>query len=84
MVSTIVQTGCSQGNYPEAGSCSEQTPWYAVCTHAQHGLNGWTGPCVTDKEVAEQHATSHAQDLHQGNTRWTGVAHISKAQLLVR
>lgn len=76
---------CSgEGNYPEAGSCSRDNPWYAVCTHASHNLSPWSGPCRADREQAEQDAKQHADEKHGGDDRSTGTAHLDKAQLLIR
>ncbi len=65
----------AMGNYAEAGFCPPERPWYAICTHSLHNLEGWFGPgCHTTREAAEKDAEAHAREQHQGNTRWTGVA----------
>ena len=62
------------GNYPEAGSCPKQKPYYAICTHSLHSLEGWYGStCHAEKISAEQDAEKHAKTHHQGNMRWTGI-----------
>lgn len=75
---------CSEGNYPEAGTCSRDNPWYAVCTHASHNLSPWSGPCRADRALAEVDAKWHADEKHNGDDHSTGTAHLDKAQLLIR
>ncbi len=77
-------TGCSRGNYPEAGSCNEQLAYFAVCTHADHGLKSWTGVCRGTREEAQQDAQRHAREQHQEQMQWTGVLDYRKAQELMR
>lgn len=65
----------ASGNHPEAGSCPQDKPYYAVCTHSLHSLEGWVGKkCYTTREEAEVEAKAHADEQHQGNMRWTGVS----------
>lgn len=65
----------ASGNHPEAGTCPEDKPYYAVCTHSLHSLEGWLGKkCYATKEEAEREAKAHADKEHQGNMRWTGIA----------
>lgn len=62
------------GNYPEAGNCPAQRPWYAICTHSLHSLEGWNGKgCYAEREPAQREAEEHARKYHHGNMRWTGV-----------
>lgn len=75
---------CSEGNYPEAGSCGPDNPWYAVCTHADHNLSPWSGPCRADRADADKDAQQHATQRHGGDDHSTGTAHLDKAQLLIR
>ncbi|HFE32396.1 MAG TPA: hypothetical protein ENJ17_03690 [Gammaproteobacteria bacterium] len=65
----------AMGNFPEAGACPPDKPYYAICTHSLHNLEGWFGPdCHATREAAEKDVEAHAREQHQGNTRWTGVA----------
>ena len=65
----------AMGNYPEAGACPQDKPYYAICTHSLHTLEGWFGPgCHATREAAEKDVEAHAQEQHQGNTRWTWIA----------
>ncbi len=68
--------GC-EGNYPDASGCPPGQSYYAVCTHSDHRLKGWFGPCRTHAHEAEQDAAAHAAQAHDGKDRWTG---IRKAQ----
>ena len=62
------------GNYPEAGNCPADRPWFAVCTHSLHSLEGWQGKqCYADRAAAQHEAEQHAAKYHNGNMRWTGV-----------
>lgn len=62
------------GNYPESGSCPKDRPYYAICTHSLHSLEGWySRECHADKAAAQQDAEAHARSYHQGNMRWTGI-----------
>jgi hypothetical protein len=64
----------ASGNYPEAGACPPEKPYYAVCTHSLHSLEGWVGDnCYATREAAEKEAKAHADKVHKGNMRWTGV-----------
>ena len=67
------------GNYPEANTCHQDKPYYAVCTAGTHGLQGWVGQCQTSREGAQKDADGHAQKSHAGVTQWTGVTRISHA-----
>ena len=63
------------GNHPEAGTCPPDKPYYAVCTHSFHSLDGWVGSkCYATAEEAQKDAEEHARKEHGGNMRWTGVA----------
>lgn len=65
----------SAGNYPEAGMCPPDKPYYAICTDSIHGLQGWRSKnCHSTREAAQKDADEHAKKYHHGNSRWTGVA----------
>lgn len=65
----------AMGNYPDAGACPPDKPYYAICTHSLHNLEGWFGPgCHASRAAAEKDAEAHARKHHQGNMRWTGIA----------
>lgn len=72
-------TTFAMGNYPEANTCSQDMPYYAVCTAGSHDLQGWVGKCQTRREDAQKEADAHAQKSHAGVTQWTGVTRISRA-----
>lgn len=61
------------GNHPEADTCPTQTPYYSVCTHSLHSLEGWYGVCRSSQAAAQQDADHHAELEHKSNSRWTGV-----------
>lgn len=62
------------GNYPEAGSCKKDKPYYAICTHSLHSLEGWySRECFATEAEAQKAAEEHAKEFHNGNMRWTGV-----------
>ena len=64
----------ASGNHPQAGACPKEKPYYAICTHSFHSLEGWFGSqCYSDKLAAQQEAEAHARSNHQGNMRWTGI-----------
>lgn len=67
------------GNYPEANTCSQSQPYYAVCTAGSHDLQGWVGKCQATKEAAQKDADAHALKSHNGVTQWTGVTRISRS-----
>ena len=69
----------AMGNYPEANTCSQDTPYYAVCSAGSHDLQGWVGKCQASRAAAQQEADAHAQKFHAGVTQWTGVTRISRA-----
>ena len=69
----------AMGNYPEANTCSQDKPFYAVCTAGSHDLQGWVGSCQANREEAQQEADAHAQKSHAGVTQWTGVTRISRS-----
>ena len=72
-------TAFAMGNYPEANTCSQDKPYYAVCTAGSHDLQGWVGTCYASREDAQQEADAHALKSHAGVTQWTGVTRISRA-----
>ena len=61
------------GNHPEADTCPPDKPFYSVCTHSLHSLEGWYGECRANQAQAQQDADQHAESAHGGNSRWTGV-----------
>ncbi len=62
------------GNHPEAGVCTPDKPYFAICTHSLHNLEGWfSRSCYEDRALAQREAEEHARKNHQGNMRWTGV-----------
>jgi hypothetical protein len=64
----------ASGNHPDAGACDAERPWYAICTHSLHSLEGWYGDnCYAEREPAQKEAEAHAKKYHNGNMRWTGV-----------
>ena len=65
----------ASGNHPESGACPKDKPWYAICTHSLHSLEGWySRECRATRAEAERDAEAHAREWHDGNMRWTGVA----------
>ena len=68
-------TVIASGNHPEAGACSPEKPFFAICTHSFHSLEGWySRNCHTTREAAQKDADEHAKKYHQGNSRYTGVS----------
>ena len=66
--------GFALGNHPSAGACGSEKPWFAICTHSLHSLEGWHGDgCYANRADAEKEAEQHAKEHHKGNMRWTGV-----------
>lgn len=64
----------ASGNHPEAGTCSTEKPYFAICTHSFHSLEGWySSNCHTTQEAAQKDADKHAKKYHDGNSRWTGI-----------
>jgi len=64
----------ASGNHPEAGACTSSEPYFAICTHSFHSLEGWYGKqCHADKQSAQHDAEAHAKEYHQGKMRWTGI-----------
>ena len=72
-VLVVPQVVHAMGNHPESSSCTSQKPYYPICTHALHNLEGWFGECYATREQAQQAADKHVADYHHGNSRWTGV-----------
>lgn len=65
----------ASGNHPEAGACPPDKPYFAICTHSFHSLEGWySSNCHTTLEAAQKDADEHAKKFHQGNSRYTGVS----------
>jgi hypothetical protein len=69
----------AMGNYPEANTCAQDKPYYAVCTAGSHDLQGWVGTCQASREAAQKEADAHAIKFHAGVTQWTGVTRISRS-----
>jgi len=64
----------ASGNHPEAGTCPPEKPYFAICTHSFHSLEGWySSTCHPTQVAAQKDADNHAREYHQGNTRWTGI-----------
>jgi len=75
LASVPLNTVFALGNHPEAGSCSLSKPYFAICTHSLHNLEGWfSKSCYADRALAQHDAEKHAEKNHQGNMRWTGVS----------
>ena len=65
----------AMGNHPEAGACPPDKPYFAICTHSLHSLEGWySRECHATREAAEKDAEAHAREQHGGVMRWTGVS----------
>jgi len=63
------------GNHPEAGVCSTEKPYFAICTHSFHSLEGWySSNCHATQESAQKDADEHAKEYHRGKSRWTGIS----------
>ena len=68
-------TASALGNHPEAGACPTDKPYFAICTHSFHSLEGWySRNCHTTQEAAQKDADEHAKKYHKGNPRWTGIS----------
>jgi hypothetical protein len=64
----------ASGNFPEAGTCPPEKPYFAFCLHSFHSLEGWySSHCHSTREAAQRDAEAHAREYHHGNMRWTGV-----------
>ena len=71
----ISSTVSASGNHPDAGTCPKDKPYFAICTHSLHSLEGWySTQCRADKATAQQDAEAHAKKFHNGNMRWTGIS----------
>ncbi len=67
-------TALASGNHPEAGTCSTEKPYFAICTHSFHSLEGWySRNCHATQGGAQKDADEHAKKYHQGKSRWTGI-----------
>lgn len=74
VISQLSSTALASGNHPDAGACPKDKPYYAICTHSLHSLEGWfSNQCRADKASAQRDAEAHAKKYHDGNMRWTGV-----------
>jgi len=70
----LSNTSIAAGNHPTAGACSSDKPYFAICTHSLHSLEGWYGKhCYKDRAAAQAEAEHHAARFHKKNMRWTGV-----------
>lgn len=61
------------GNHPTASACGEDNPYFAICSHSLHSLEGWNGDCRNSRELAQKDADEHAEKHHKGNSRYTGI-----------
>jgi hypothetical protein len=61
------------GNHPQASNCTPEKPYQAICTHSLHSLEGWYGHCHAQESDAQKDADEHANQHHDGNSRWTGI-----------
>jgi hypothetical protein len=77
LCSVLLSWSCT-GNHPEAGACSEERPYYGVCTAGSHDLLGWAGPCRTTRADAQHDADEHARTAHDGNAQWIGVGRVNR------
>jgi hypothetical protein len=67
----------ASGNHPEAGGCPPEKPYFAICTHSFHSLEGWySSNCYATPEEAQKDADEHARIYHKGNSRYTGVSKV--------
>ena len=73
LVSLICNSVFALGNHPESSNCPTDKPYYAICTHALHNLEGWYGECNPTAPQAQAEADKHAKEYHDGNSRWTGI-----------
>jgi len=64
------------GNHPESSHCPKNKPYYTICTHALHNLEGWYGACKATAQEAQGDANKHVEEYHQGNSRWTGIKQV--------
>lgn len=75
IISQISSSALASGNHPDAGTCPKDKPYYAICTHSFHSLEGWfSDECHADKAAALLDAEAHAKQYHQSNMRWTGIS----------
>jgi len=75
--SFVTNIALASGNHPDAGICTKAEPYYAICTHSLHSLEGWFGnQCYTDKQFAQRDAEESAKKYHKGNMRWTGISQL--------
>ena len=73
LLSLISNNTFALGNHPESSNCPTDKPYYAICTHALHNLEGWYGECNPTAPMAQAEADKHTKDYHAGNSRWTGI-----------
>ena len=74
LMTAIPISAFALGNHPEAGTCSSNKPYFAICTHSFHNLEGWySSNCHRTRDAAQKDADKHTKDYHQGNSRWTGI-----------
>jgi hypothetical protein len=67
-------TASASGNHPEAGTCPTEKPYFAICTHSFHNLEGWySSHCHDTQDAAQKDADKHSEKYHQDNSRWTGI-----------
>ena len=63
----------AMGNHPQASVCTPEKPYQAICTHSLHSLEGWYGKCYVSQAEAQKDADDHANQFHDGNSRYTGI-----------
>lgn len=73
LFASVYTDASALGNHPESNTCPTDKPYFVFCSHSLHSLEGWYGGCYSTREEAEKAAVKHAEQEHNGNTRWTGV-----------
>ena len=73
LIASINTQAHAMGNHPESKLCPDDKPYFVFCSHSLHNLEGWYGGCYATQEEAERAVIEHAENAHNGNTRWTGV-----------
>jgi hypothetical protein len=77
IVSALPFLVTASGNHPDAGACPPEKPFFAICTHSFHSLEGWySSNCHSTRKAAQKDADEHARKYHQGNSRYTGVSKV--------
>jgi hypothetical protein len=74
LLSVFPVAAFASGNHPEAGACPADKPYFAICTHSFHNLEGWySSNCHETQNAAQKDADEHAREYHRSNSRWTGI-----------